>query len=149
MQLTRLDSIAITGWAFGGHAQALMFSTMVHAVFGYTLAAAGLARIIEVCFIAHKDTTPSPWGEDATDVSPRETPTSSGISPLRAFRYLPPFVSWPDSPLRQVEEMEVLIQALQLLMAGGLQFMSATDEETRFVNGTGMDHVTYILIIFR
>jgi hypothetical protein len=28
-------------------------------------------------------------------------------------------------------------------------FMSATDEETRYVNGTGMDHVTYILMMFR
>ena len=72
-----------------------MFSTMVHAVFGYTLAAAGITRIIEVCFIAHKDTTPGPWGEDVNDMSPRETPTSGGVSPLRAFRYLPPFVSLP------------------------------------------------------
>ena len=27
--------------------------------------------------------------------------------------------------------------------------MSATDEELRTVNGAGMDHVTYILIMFR
>ena len=75
-----------------------MFSTMVHQVFGYTLAVAGITRIIEVCFVAHKDTTPSLWGDDADDAAPRETPTSSGISPLRAFRYLPPFVSWLDIP---------------------------------------------------
>lgn len=66
---------------------------MVHAVFGYTLAVAGIARIIEVCFIAHKDTTPGTWGDDADNTDPRGTPTSGGISPLRAFRYLPPFVS--------------------------------------------------------
>jgi hypothetical protein len=71
-----------------------MFSTMVHTVFGYTLALAGIARIMEVCFIAHKDTTPSLWGDDADDTVLRGSPTSSGISPLRAFRYLPPFVSW-------------------------------------------------------
>ncbi|KAF9650068.1 hypothetical protein BDM02DRAFT_3155048 [Thelephora ganbajun] len=117
--------VIITGWAFGGHAQALMFSTMVHTMFGYTLAVAGITRIIEVCFIAHKDTTPSPWEEDVNDTTPRQTP-SSGISPLRAFRYLPPF----------------------FLVAGGLLFMSATDEETKYVHGTGMDHVTYILIMF-
>lgn len=93
MQLTEYFSVIITGWAFGGHAQALMFSTMVHTVFGYTLAAAGITRIIEVCFVAHKDTTPSLWGSDADHTVPRETPTSGGISPLRAFRYLPPFVS--------------------------------------------------------
>jgi hypothetical protein len=45
--------------------------------------------------------------------------------------------------------MQVLIQVVQFLVAGGLLFMSATDEETKFVNGTGMDHVTYILIMFR
>lgn len=93
MQLTEYFSVIITGWAFGGHTQALMFSTMVHTMFGYTLAMAGITRIIEVCFVAHKDTTPGPWGDDADDMDPRETPTSSGISPLRAFRYLPPFVS--------------------------------------------------------
>jgi hypothetical protein len=96
MRLTQHFSIIITGWAFGGHAQALMFSTMVHTTFGYILAVAGITRIIEVCFVAHKDTTPGLWGDDANDAAPRETPTSSGISPLRAFRYLPPFVSWPD-----------------------------------------------------
>ena len=95
-QLTDRFSVIITGWAFGGHAQALMFSTMVHTVFGYTLAVAGITRIIEVCFVAAKDTTPSLWGDDADDAGPRGTPTSSGISPLRAFRYLPPFVSWSD-----------------------------------------------------
>ena len=93
MQLTEYFSLIITGWAFGGHAQALMLSTMVHAMFGYTLSLAGITRIIEVCFIAHNDTTPGPWGDDANDTIPRGTPTSSGISPLRAFRYFPPFVS--------------------------------------------------------
>jgi hypothetical protein len=121
-----------------------MFSTMVHTVFGYTLAVAGITRIIEVCFIAHKDTTPSPWGDDADETVPRGTPTSSGVSPLRAFRYLPPFVSFPGA-----DEVWILTQATQFLVAGGLLFMSATDEETRYVNGTGMDHVTYLLIIFR
>lgn len=78
-----------------------MFSTMVHKVFGYTLAVAGTARIIEVCFVAHKDTTPGPWGDDADGTVLRGTPTSSGISPLRAFRYLPPFVSWPVASRRR------------------------------------------------
>jgi hypothetical protein len=37
----------------------------------------------------------------------------------------------------------------KLLVAAGLLFMSATDEELRFVHEGGMDHVTYILIMFR
>jgi len=35
-----------------------------------------------------------------------------------------------------------------LLIAAGLLFMSATDEELQFVDRIGMDHVTYTLIIF-
>lgn len=125
-----------------------MFSTMVHTVFGFTLAIAGMTRIVEVCFIAHKDTTPSPWRDDA-DTIPRNSPTNSGISPLRAFRYLPPFVSRLDFHPHRLGEMKVLTQFMQFLVAGGLVFMSATDEETKFVSETGMDHVTYILIMFR
>lgn len=34
------------------HAQAMMLSTKVHSMFGYTLMLAGLARIIEICFFA-------------------------------------------------------------------------------------------------
>ncbi|KAF9646362.1 hypothetical protein BDM02DRAFT_3271035 [Thelephora ganbajun] len=118
--------VIITGWAFCGITQVLMFSTMVHTAFGYTLAVAGVTRIIEVCFIAHKDTTLSPWEDGISDTAPVETPTNGGISPLRAFRYLPPF----------------------FLIVGGLLFMSGTKEEINYVHGSGMDHVTYILIIF-
>ncbi|KAI9723899.1 MAG: hypothetical protein M1828_004018 [Chrysothrix sp. TS-e1954] len=43
--------ILLTGYGMSAHPQALMLSTMVHAFFGYTLMAAGLARIIEVSFV--------------------------------------------------------------------------------------------------
>jgi len=45
---------------------------------------------------------------------------------IRSFQHLPPF----------------------LLVAGGVLFMSATDEELEFVHSLEMDHVTYILIMF-
>jgi hypothetical protein len=35
------------------------------------------------------------------------------------------------------------------MIASGLLFMSATDEELEHVHDAGMDHVTYILIFFR
>ncbi|EKM81790.1 hypothetical protein AGABI1DRAFT_36578 [Agaricus bisporus var. burnettii JB137-S8] len=56
------------------------------------------------------------------------SPTDNGTTSagFRAFRHLPPFVSTSVS----------------------LLFMSATDEELQFVHDNGMDHVTYILIIF-
>jgi len=34
------------------------------------------------------------------------------------------------------------------LVAGGVLFMSATDEELRYVDGLGIDHVTYVLMMF-
>ncbi|KAI0741246.1 hypothetical protein C8Q80DRAFT_1193325 [Daedaleopsis nitida] len=121
--------IILTGWAMSNHAQALMLSTMVHSVFGYTLMSAGVARIIEVCFVAPRyapDTTDGDAHSEHTLDGSREDSNSSSQSPSRAFRHLPPF----------------------LLIASGLLFMSATDEELDFVHGEGMDHVTYILIIF-
>ncbi|KAF4569521.1 hypothetical protein EYR40_008496 [Pleurotus pulmonarius] len=44
--------IILTGWAMSEHAQRLKMSTMVHATFGHTLMLAGLARIVEICFVA-------------------------------------------------------------------------------------------------
>ncbi|KAH9926980.1 uncharacterized protein B0H18DRAFT_1004819 [Fomitopsis serialis] len=119
--------IILTGWAMSQHAQALMLSTKVHSVFGYTLMLAGLARIIEVCFVvpkyapleegdSHSEHTLAEGGRD-------EGPTAASAG--RAFRHLPSF----------------------LLVCAGLLFMSATDEELDFVHDEGMDHVTYVLIM--
>lgn len=107
---TNFASIIMTGWAMSEHAQALMLSTMVHTAFGRTLMFAGLARIIEVCFVASKDTT-EVYGDDHSehtlaDGTPRYSrpysPQPGGMSPARAFRHLPPFVSYrfatPDTP---------------------------------------------------
>ncbi|KZT69285.1 hypothetical protein DAEQUDRAFT_726869 [Daedalea quercina L-15889] len=119
--------VILTGWAMSEHAQALMLSTKVHSVFGYTLMLAGVARIIEVCFIvpkyppleegdSHSEHTLADGGKDEV-----ATAGSAG----RAFRHLPSF----------------------LLVCAGLLFMSATDEELDFVHDGGMDHVTYVLIM--
>ena len=51
--------IALTGWGMSGHPQSLMLSTMVHSVFGYTLIAAGLTRIIEISFVLRDANTVS------------------------------------------------------------------------------------------
>jgi hypothetical protein len=67
--------IFLTGYAMSAHTQELMLSTMVHAVFGYTLMAAGLARIIEISFVLKDRSTISPHGTDAN-----------------SFQYLTPFV---------------------------------------------------------
>jgi len=67
--------ILMTGWAMSAHPQALMLSTMVHTVFGYTLMAAGLTRIIEISFILRDSHAISDDGEDTN-----------------SFQYLPVFL---------------------------------------------------------
>ncbi len=82
------------------HAQALMISTRVHAIFGYTLIMAGVTRIIEVCFFADVSTA------DDDDTNSEHTladgtqtpiPTAEGntakAGAARAFRHLPAYVS--------------------------------------------------------
>ncbi|KAH8928513.1 hypothetical protein BT69DRAFT_1237032 [Atractiella rhizophila] len=43
--------LILTGWAMSSHAQAMMLSTEVHKAFGEALMGAGLARLIEICFV--------------------------------------------------------------------------------------------------
>ncbi|KAJ3799432.1 hypothetical protein GGU11DRAFT_501718 [Lentinula aff. detonsa] len=142
--------IILTGWAMSEHAQALMISTRVHALFGYTLGLAGVTRIIEICFfvptfVNHAFTAAVVVSDDSNSdhtladapLSPRELYASTTNNDTRevqeekriagrVFRHLPPF----------------------LLVAAGILFMSATDEELEFVHENEMDHVTYILIMF-
>lgn len=94
---------------------------MVHALFGYCLMAAGLARIIEVCFLLSDQPTGN--GEEAT--SQRSHPSSAWF-PIRAFQHLP----------------------IWLLFASGCIFMSATDEELRWADSWGVDSITWGLIDF-
>ncbi|KAI9786834.1 MAG: hypothetical protein M1839_005065 [Geoglossum umbratile] len=67
--------IIMTGYAMSAHPQHLQLSTMVHSIFGYTLMAAGLTRIIEISFVL------------------RDKPSASkdGYDP-NSFQYLTPFL---------------------------------------------------------
>lgn len=67
--------ILLTGYAMSAHPQNLPLSTMVHTVFGYTLMAAGLTRMIEISFVLKDRPTLSPDGSDP-----------------HSFQFLPPFV---------------------------------------------------------
>lgn len=69
--------ILLTGWAMSAHPQGLELSAKVHLVFGYTLMAAGAARIIEIAFVLRDQNSLS-----ASD--PEET---------NSWQYLTPFVS--------------------------------------------------------
>lgn len=67
--------ILMTGWAMSAHPQHLPLSTMIHTVFGYTLMAAGAARIIEISFVL----------KDRTSIA------SDGSDP-NSFQYMTPFL---------------------------------------------------------
>ncbi|EGN97015.1 hypothetical protein SERLA73DRAFT_140908, partial [Serpula lacrymans var. lacrymans S7.3] len=123
--------IILTGWAMSQHAQALEISTKVHTTFGYTLMLAGFSRIVEICFVPSKPSDVSNRDDQSehtlAESTPVYSPSDDGkMAAARAFRHLPPF----------------------LLIASGILFMSATDEELDYVHDNGMDHVTYLLIMF-
>uniref|UniRef100_V5F2Q8 YTP1 n=2 Tax=Kalmanozyma brasiliensis (strain GHG001) TaxID=1365824 RepID=V5F2Q8_KALBG len=117
--------IALTGWAMSAHSQELMISTMVHSLFGYALMGAGIARMIEVCFVLQDRPTGSTAESPDAAVASNEAVNGSWY-PIRAFQYLPPY----------------------LLVASGVLFMSATDEELRWADARGVDHATWGLIDF-
>ncbi|GAA6022906.1 hypothetical protein JCM11491_006624 [Sporobolomyces phaffii] len=110
--------IAMTGLAMANHGQHLEFSTTVHKAFGYSLVAAGLARLIEICFILHDEPTPSLSSDPSSPVASKRVP--------RAFQHLPPY----------------------LLVLSGLTFMAATEEQMAWVAGSGMDSTTYVNGLF-
>ena len=75
--------IILTGWAMGGHPQSLEISTHVHAVFGYTLMAAGATRIVEIAFVL----------KDSNNVDPKN------VEEINSFQYITPFVSSKSFPI--------------------------------------------------
>lgn len=104
---------------------------MIHALFGYCLMAAGAARIVEVCFVLGDGPTGQVQGS-TSEQQPAEQDEQQRMDkethwfPIRAFQYLPPW----------------------LLFASGVLFMSATDEELRWADSYGVDHITWGLIDF-
>jgi len=85
--------ILMTGWAMSAHPQQLELSTMVHSVFGYTLMAAGAARVIEISFVL-KD--------------------SRGSGEVNSWQHLPPFLLYASGFLfmgATEEQMQLLSDA--------------------------------------
>ncbi|GAA5908665.1 hypothetical protein JCM8208_002179 [Rhodotorula glutinis] len=70
--------ISMTGYAMANHGQHLEFSTNVHKFFGWCLMAAGVCRIIEICFVLAD--APTPALDDAVAARPK------------AFQHLTPFL---------------------------------------------------------
>ena len=70
--------LLLTGWAMSVHPQTLPISEKAHHVFGYTLMAAGITRMIEISFVLRDRVSLS---EDGREVN--------------SFQYIPIFVSLP------------------------------------------------------
>jgi hypothetical protein len=69
--------IFITGWGMSAHPQELMVSAATHSMFGYTLMAVGVTRVVEIAFVL-KD---------------QQSLAENGRS-WNSFQYLPIFVSF-------------------------------------------------------
>lgn len=74
--------LLITGWGMSAHPQSLEASVEVHTMFGYTLMAAGISRIVEIAFVLRDSMGLS---EDGRKIS--------------SFQYIPVFVSSLFLPL--------------------------------------------------
>lgn len=111
--------ILLTGWAMGAHPQSLELSTHVHSVFGYTLMAAGAVRIVEIAFVLHDRNSLTPSSALATEGGAHAWTVSS-------WQHLTPF----------------------LLIASGLLFMSAQEEQMAMAATLHVSHVSFILIIY-
>ena len=111
--------ILLTGWAMGAHPQTLELSTHVHSVFGYTLMAAGAVRIIEISFVLRDQNSLTPSSRLATD-------EGAHIWTVSSWQHLTPF----------------------LLIASGLLFMSAQEEQMDMAATLHVSHVAFILIIY-
>ncbi|KAE8388347.1 hypothetical protein BDV23DRAFT_112617 [Aspergillus alliaceus] len=95
--------ILLTGYAMSAHPQFLEISTMIHTIFGYTLMAAGVTRIIEISFVLKDRSTLSLDGSDPN-----------------SFQYLPPFLLYASGILF----MGATEEQMQLLHDAGITHVS-------------------------
>ncbi|KAL2108903.1 hypothetical protein VUR80DRAFT_3220 [Thermomyces stellatus] len=86
--------LLITGWGMSAHPQSLEASVEVHTMFGYTLMAAGISRIVEIAFVLRDSMGLS---EDGRKIS--------------SFQYIPVFLLYASGFLfmgATEEQMELL-----------------------------------------
>ncbi|CAI4212886.1 unnamed protein product [Parascedosporium putredinis] len=88
--------LIITGWAMSAHPQEMHSSAAVHSIFGYTLMAAGLTRIIEISFILKDKMGVSEDGRQAS-----------------SFQYIPVFLLYASGFLFMgaTEEQMALVES--------------------------------------
>lgn len=96
-------TILLTGYAMSAHKQHLPLSAKVHTVFGYTLMAAGLTRIIEISFVLRD----------------RDAVSEDGYS-VHSFQHLTPFLLYASGFLF----MSATEEQMQLISDAGVTHVS-------------------------
>ena len=126
--------IMLTGWGMSAHPQHLELSTHVHTVFGYTLMAAGAARIVEISFVL----------KDKNTISDAE------VEETNSFQYLTPFVSTSlSTSLPVTDDVDSTTDfSHKLLYTSGFLFMGATEEQMNLLTNADVSHVSYILLLY-
>lgn len=126
--------ILLTGYGMSAHPQELMLSTMVHSAFGWTLMAAGAARIVEISFVLRDKPCVDPTGAE-----------------VHSFQHLTPFVSLyqrSKTPASCCTAYNGFSDHWQLLYTAGFLFMGATEEQMQLISGANVTHVSYIFILY-
>lgn len=95
--------VLLTGFGMSAHPQHLELSNKVHTVFGYTLMAAGLARIIEISIVLKDKASMTPDGSDPN-----------------SFQYLTPFLLFASGFMF----MGATEEQIQLLSDAGVTHVS-------------------------
>ncbi|KAH8882279.1 hypothetical protein GQ53DRAFT_666149 [Thozetella sp. PMI_491] len=95
--------IMVTGWAMSAHPQDLPISAMTHKMFGYTLMAAGVTRIIEISFVVKDKVGISESGYDT-----------------HSFQYIPVFLLYASGFLF----MGATEEQMNLVAAAGLDHVA-------------------------
>ncbi|KAI6361173.1 hypothetical protein MCOR25_006544 [Pyricularia grisea] len=88
--------LILTGWSMSAHTQHSMASSALHTMFGYTLMAAGVTRIIEVSFVLQDKTGVSTAGDE-----------------VNSFQYVPVFLLFASGYLFMgaTEEQMALLES--------------------------------------
>ena len=123
-------TILLTGYAMSAHKQHLPLSAKVHTVFGYTLMAAGLTRIIEISFVLRDRDAVS---EDGYSVHSFQhlTPFVGVSSLLVSF----PFVSPASGVLRCLEAVYSGLLKRSVTLDGQSSLLNAVHGQTALTSG--------------
>ncbi|KAI0339545.1 hypothetical protein BDW22DRAFT_1361074 [Trametopsis cervina] len=117
--------IIVTAWTCTQHGQELAIYSKMHAAFGFTLLAAGGARLLEVLLLKPKYVSPSDVHDTTYGWQANEN-VRRLRNLARPLLYLPPF----------------------LFMCSGFLALGSTDEGITYIHQRGVDLQTYIFLIY-